>query len=345
MPIEIRQWNDIEEQFTDGLLLGNGASCAVHNGFRYDSLFGEAKKNNFFQSNDTLARAVADIFERFKKDDFEYVLRKLWQAKQVNAALEISCDKVDEAYKAIRYALIKTVRHTHVSYRDAEPQLTSIYQFMKQFKTVVSLNYDLIVYWARMLGNKEHGNWFKDCFQDGYFIDEWQDWNKPYKAQGSSLFFFPHGNLMLANRKNGKERKLKVPEGAKLLNSILNSWESEGSVPLFVCEGCSDHKKLAIQKSPYLHRIYREVLNEAGPTLVIYGWSMSPQDDHLFEKLKDAKLNRIAVSVYQNDQAFAQQAFDKLREIHRDAEIIFFDSKSPGCWNNPTSEEVAVDVF
>ena len=54
---EIYQWNDIKERFKHGLLLGNGASIAVHEGFAYPSLYEAARANNH------LTEQVTGIFD------------------------------------------------------------------------------------------------------------------------------------------------------------------------------------------------------------------------------------------------------------------------------------------
>ena len=131
---EIYQWRDIEEGFTHGLLLGNGASVAVDAGFSYGSLFDEAARLGH------LTPQVLNVFDRLGVNDFEFVLRRLWQAKIVNQALEIEPGRVEEAYQEVRSSLISTIRDVHVSYEEATPHLGLIYRFMQRFETVVSLN-------------------------------------------------------------------------------------------------------------------------------------------------------------------------------------------------------------
>lgn len=241
---EILQWNTISDRFNEGLLLGNGASVAVHQAFNYVSLFEEATKRGHITPN------VGEVFRSFGEHDFEVVLRKLWQAKLVNQALNIPAGRVEEAYTEVRTALIATVRDTHVTYNDARSHLTPIYNFLKQFQTVVSLNYDLIVYWAALLGNDALGvTWFKDCFQKNAFREDWEPMREPYgRARGSTLFFYPHGNLALVRTSIGSESKVYAREG-DLLDSILDRWTTGQVVPLFVCEGTSEQKKLAINSS------------------------------------------------------------------------------------------------
>jgi hypothetical protein len=137
---DIVEWNDIKDDFVDGgLLLGNGSSVAVSRSFAYESLFEEAKRLGY------LTAPVQGVFDKFGVEDFELVLRRLWQAKLVNEALGLPHGPVEVAYEKVRNALISTIRNIHVSHEDAEPHLENIYKFMSQFNKVISLNYDLIV--------------------------------------------------------------------------------------------------------------------------------------------------------------------------------------------------------
>lgn len=207
MPVDVLQWTEIAEHYTDALLLGNGASIAVDNRFSYKSLYQAASEAGF------LSEQVQQVFARFENStDFEYVLRKLWQAKQVNQALDIESDVVDMAYQQVRTALIQTVRTTHLTHAEALPNLEPIYQFMRRFKTVLSLNYDLIVYWAALRGNEELAgrHIFKDCLIGGVLDDDWPRLRTPIRrGQKVTLFFYPHGNLVLARNKHDVEQKLK----------------------------------------------------------------------------------------------------------------------------------------
>lgn len=79
----IEQWLDIADDFTESLLLGNGASRAVDNCFSYDSLKLRAEERGLFNQN------VTKLFRYFNTSDFELVLRLIWQASNVNKALDI----------------------------------------------------------------------------------------------------------------------------------------------------------------------------------------------------------------------------------------------------------------
>jgi hypothetical protein len=332
---KIKQWQNIQDDFNGGsLILGNGASMAVSDKFGYGSLFNEAKKL------DHLTKPVQKVFESFDVEDFELVLRRLWQAKKVNKALKIEHGKVEESYQQVRTALIETVRDTHVLYQEAEEHLEHIFLFMKPFKKVVSLNYDLIVYWAAMLGNQELGSWFKDCFTPHYFCDDWRERTEPYgKAKGATLFFYPHGNLVLHHHEFSSVKKITVGADDDLLESILDKWERKDLAPAFVCEGTKESKAQSISSCDYLEKVFYEVLPSLDQNIVIYGWAMAEQDEHLLEQIGKSRPEKVAISVYQNDDIFMGRVKKQLKDIGVN-KVIFFDSESAGAWNQPSTEYI-----
>lgn len=331
---EIHQWSDIKDRFEGGaLILGNGASMAIHAGFGYSSLRQAAEDKGH------ITRAVADIFRAFNTNDFELVLRRLWEATLVNKALGIERGRVEQAYQLVRSALISTVRDVHIPHEEAKRHFAPMFQFMKSFDTVFSLNYDLLVYWAMMASQDELGKWFKDGFQGGgVFREDWEVLRQPYRANGATLVFYPHGSLLTARRDDYTEGKLTLPPGggATLLDRILELWETGSASPLFVSEGTAEHKRKSIANSNYLSRVFREALPNAGESLVIYGWAISEQDAHILGQLRrtGSSLRRVAVSVYGGSQASAQQAEDALAAVGV-KEVSFFDAESPGCWIHP----------
>lgn len=331
--VEIVQWNDIKDKFHQGsLLLGNGSSIAVNDCFNYSSLYEEAVRLGYLTEN------VQAVFDKFDVNDFELVLRRLWQAKLVNEALGLPRGEVEEAYEDVRQALIATVRDTHVIYDDAREHLEPIYKFMQEFKFVVSLNYDLIVYWAAQFGNRTLNNWFKDCFQDSKFRSDWEILKNPYSAEGATLYFYPHGNLVLHREGFSGERKIQTGANDNLLEAILKKWEDENLAPAFICEGTEENKRDAISSCNYFERVFFEILPALEDTLVVYGWGFGDQDAHIIEQIAKSSIKKVAVSIYGDDQVLAGSIELKLAALNLD-ELVFFDSQSEGCWNNPVAEE------
>ncbi|PRY70640.1 DUF4917 family protein [Halomonas ventosae] len=330
MPFEIRPWSEISDRFNDTLLLGNGASIAVDDRFRYQSLKQHAIDNGLFNTD------VQSLFDFFHTDDFELILRIVWQATNVNKALEIDDQKTEQSYRHVRDCLIAAVRNIHPEHGAVSDKLPEIAKYMKGFKKIVSLNYDLIVYWAMMYGNElKNRHMFKDCFVGSEFDDDWSRFGDAYGNHDScSLVFYPHGNLIFARDKLENERK--ISSGADgLLESVLQKWERGSYVPLFVSEGTKQQKQKSIQSSYYLNTVYREVLTSVQDSLVVFGWGVGEHDLHIIERAAKSNVRRIAFSVFGDDQGYCNRVSQLVRdEFQQPCEVFFFDAESLECWTN-----------
>ena len=122
------------------------------------------------------------------------------------------------------------------------PKITN---FLERFDTVISLNYDLILYWAILWAN-DHSTvkYFKDCFiKEGEFESDWHWLRGAYGGRESTLVFYPHGNLVLATDFFGDTRKI-IRDGSlieiegkiykvtdsDLMQSIVEAWESNRQI-------------------------------------------------------------------------------------------------------------------
>jgi hypothetical protein len=329
---QINDWNNICAEYNRStLILGNGASIAVSRQFNYQSLLEHAFNNNLLNNEH-----INELFYFFETNDFELILRRIWQAHNVNQIFRINNTNLSQVYEEIRNGLIATVRSIHPSYQEVEPFLNNIYNFIKQFDTIISLNYDLIIYWALMHGlNINDGFSLKDCFINRNFDENWKRFREPiYGNRFTSLIFYLHGNLALGKNFHGNEYKIEN-NGINLLNLILDSWSRMETVPLFISEGTAKQKINSIHNSFYFSTIYREVLPEPKDSLVIYGWGIGPQDLHLLEKLRNCGIRNIAVSVYNNNQDYCQYINATLQRHFGNINIQFFDSNSSNCWIHP----------
>lgn len=336
MPHQIVQWTTIADWYRRGtILLGNGASIAVSRSFSYRSLLDHAKQNGL------LTEDVGRLFGSFGTEDFELILRLVWQATHVNKSLQIPDDRTNAAYRHVRECLIEAVRAIHPSYGEVQAHLPLMYQFLRSFDTVLSLNYDLLVYWTVTYGlNQADGHAFKDCFRgDATFDEEWGRYRRPHYERTNTLVFYPHGSLALC--RNVVEQELKIHAGgASLLEEILDWWRSERVVPLFVSEGTMPQKVSSIRSSYYLSTVYREVLTSPRQTLTLFGWGLGEHDRHLLQRMRNTGIQRVAVSVYGNDQDYCNYADQTIRaDLGHQVEVEFFDCESPGCWIQPLPEQ------
>ena len=144
------------------MLLGNGASRAISNDFRYSSLYYNAESKD--REYPLLPEDKA-IFESMMTTDFERALAALWTTEVVCKALgrNQTVSKVHERYESIQNALIGAVHGVHIPWSklSGENVLNKIESALKQYKSVYSTNYDLLLYWAIMTENPKI---FKDYF-------------------------------------------------------------------------------------------------------------------------------------------------------------------------------------
>lgn len=334
---KILEWNDIQDEFNDTILLGNGASIAIDNRFRYKSLLTEARKKRL------ISKEIESLFDYFRTQDFEFILSRVWHTYHINKALKIK-DKITlTAYNQIRDALIRVIHDIHPEYADIERYLSPISTFLSKFKTVLSLNYDLIIYWAMLYSNERYKRIkFKDCFQKSRFNYDWEEYRKPISgAKKTTLVFYPHGNLILANLIDGSEKKLKKGRIKNLLDQIIEFWNSKSYTPLFVSEGDSEQKLIAIRRSSYLDIVYNSILPSVENSIVIYGCSLDGNDDHIIESIFSSSIEKVAVSVYTGSddyKDYCERVSKKLRMYSERARkkitYCFYDSESKNCWIN-----------
>lgn len=356
MVSKIHKWDEIKEKYNQSIILGNGSSIAVNQKFQYESLYQKATELNFINSE------LNSLFNSFDTKDFEAIMHKLLQAEKVNESLSVDNNAILKAYKTCRESLIKIIQNIHPEYNDIVLQdLNNIASFLKNFNKVISLNYDLIIYWSMYRGNQtiyddegncvEQGNLFKDGFLertngDRYFNPDWEFLSEPHGTRKhATLVFYLHGNLSLANHILNKlyevDVKIVSPDAVHL-DVIFDKWNSGDYSPLFICEGESKRKLAAIKSSSYLSTVYYDVLNHIGSSIAVYGFSFSKQDEHIITRLREVSsrhcpIQNIAISVYvdggEND--YIKRVSDIIEtKIGRNITVEFYDAKSKGCWNN-----------
>lgn len=335
--VDLIEWTELRDDFTDGLVLGNGTSISIDDRFAYKSIL------DYASTSGRITEEVRAIFDHLHTEDFELILRIIWHASHVNEALGIEDDKTSEAYAGIRNSLIETIRDVHPEYQQVDGRLVNGRHFLRHFDTICSLNYDILVYWVMMIANElDERHSFKDCFNAREFDREWERMRDPIRGEEKcTLVFYPHGNLILARDKIENERKLFANNSSHdLLSSILASWESGAYIPLFVSEGTTDQKLKSISSSYYLGTVYREVLPRMGATLTTFGWSFGDQDMHIVDRLSVGKPRAIAVALPNNQDA--QANINRISQVIKDhmgskVDALFYDAASVQLWDHEDS--------
>lgn len=354
---EVKNWADIRNEFEDAtLIIGNGTSIAIDECFKLFSLKKVAEEKEWI---DEKLNQLFTEFDTKNEGNFELILQFIWHAKLVNDYLEVDNEVVTRAYETVKNALIKSVREGHCNYSTAHSYFPFIYTFTSLFKNIVSLNYDLILYWSIMYGNEQDdGHEFSDCLvknrgeqyitlkKDLDFLRKsYQPYRRSQKTRyidRKTLVFYPHGNLILL--KDIHHQEIKLEKGADSLKRIEDKWQTNQFIPIFVSEGTTEQKKYAINQSRYLSFIYDDVLpqlHEHEIQLVIIGWSLGDQDRHILEQIIGGRKNskkkgRIAIGIRRSSmEKNCQKFIEKIKKLNSEVKITFFDSQSSGCWNNP----------
>lgn len=332
--MELHKWSDIRDKFTQNILLGNGASIAIDKRLSYHSLYERVCESG--RLNDEIIR----MFKHFRTTNFEFIMKLLLEASRVNEVLEIDDGKTKDYYYEIRDSLINTIRDIHPKHESVEDLLPKMASFLKNFAEVLSLNYDLLVYWSMLEGNERFGcQWFKDGYYYGEFDNDFA--NYMYEPQppatGATLVFYPHGSLFLVTDIDGDEKKLSRHEDEALIETVLARWKEKDYIPLFVSEGDTTAKFHAITRSNYLRTVYDLVLRRMTGSLVIYGWSASEQDEHIFDGIDHKGITDIAVSVHTANpdwESYCERIDERFARTHnlRDSSIYFFGTQCDGCW-------------
>ncbi|MGB3496231.1 MAG: DUF4917 family protein [Elainellaceae cyanobacterium] len=116
--LNLYDWPEIRDDHKwTGLLMGNGASCAVWQNFSYTSLFDRASSPSNLQY--FLSQEEITLFKKYQTHNFERVLEKLSTAWITNQFLGESPNsqiqrKISHHYQNIQNALIAAVRSVHI---------------------------------------------------------------------------------------------------------------------------------------------------------------------------------------------------------------------------------------
>jgi hypothetical protein len=313
----LEDWDVVKSQCQwNGILIGNGSSRAVWDGFGYESLFETSRSKDI---NDPLDSSDVALFGEFSTTNFEQILEALSTARRVGECLSQSTDLIAARYQHIRTALVESVHKRHVPWAEVStPVLSAIRTSLLEYEWVYSTNYDLLIYWAIM---QDAAKGFKDFFFDGRLFDaaDTHVWGKVTRV------LFLHGGLHLQREHSGDTMK-RVSDGfGNLLETFGSTLSVDGPVPLFVAEGRSEDKVRAIRRSDYLTFCFEQLTTHNGP-LVVFGHSLSDSDLHIIRALNRASIPAIAVSIVcESDEKNVERKAAVIKALPNH-ELRFFDA-------------------
>jgi hypothetical protein len=323
----MKTFEQVLEELGEGaepaLLVANGFSQAWNpDVFNYANLL---EKADFGASNEVLR----GLFTHFQTYDFEKVMHQLLGAEAVAMAYgadDAVTQKIATDQQVLKDTLIATIGATHPSRPSdvTSAQFTVARTFLARFTRVFSLNYDLLLYWARNQELPPEGFKSDDGFRAG------RRW-APDEADQN--VFFLHGGLHLYDTGEEIKKLAYKGSGESIIDQVRDNL-AEGRFPLFVSEPTADKKKSRIERNPYLSYCFRE-LAELNTVLVVFGHSVHENDKHIFDQIRRSDVSKVYVSLYgdENTPANARTKANAQSFLAKAGRVIeFFSAESTPAW-------------
>ena len=159
------------------ILIGNGFSISISNSFSYHGLREKV--------DEQVNPAVDRLFNKLKSDDFELLLSKVSDAKDVIEALTDGQIIVSDSISAeIRKRLILAVQSIHpISPINDMLDPQAVNKVLQDYNDIFTTNYDLYSYWCR-LGDEGFN------IVDFFFKNHTFDRNNVEKRGRLAMYFF-----------------------------------------------------------------------------------------------------------------------------------------------------------
>lgn len=175
---------------------------------------------------------------------------------------------------------------------------------------------------VKAIFEEEKSNEFLSKINDGY-VQQTVFGKKEFiynvNNETQNLFFL-HGAFHIY--KDGKSYKKITQQSDKALyeklEDVLNSEEQE-----VVCVFQHNNKMDAINDNGYLKHCY-DKLEQISSNLVIIGSSLDDNDNHIFEKINNSKIDTIYISEFEKKDDIMKKAKEKFPQKH----IYLFDAKT-----------------
>jgi hypothetical protein len=334
-------YEEVLEESAGGrhLLLGNGFSIACKPElFRYDNLFGQADFSN--------AKRAREAFRKMRTSNFEAVIRAL---RDFSLLADLyAADDPKAKRRAVRDSdKLRTILVSAVA--DCHPDLPfsiepesyrNCRDFLRPYKSINTLNYDLLLYWALMqdaLGDDPIpcDDGFRKPAEDPEAA--YVTWD-PDNSNSQNVRYL-HGALHLYDTGVEMKKFTWVNTGVPLVEQIRAAL-NQNYYPVFVSEGTSAEKIARIRHNDYLSKMYRGFTMIQG-SIVVFGHSLDPCDDHIFiDRIgRHGKTKNLFVSIYGDPESSANKAIIRnaqkiaiMRSDKRPLAVRFFDASSVETW-------------
>jgi len=306
------------------ILFGNGFSIAQGGaGFSYSTLL----EKSGLQSG----TPIRNVFEVLNTVDFEEVMHALEHAAQIESAYGDNerSTRFHADSAVVRDALINAIHQVHpgIRFDIPEAQRNACVNFLNQFDTIFTLNYDLLLYWVILHGaSKKHS--------DGFGLGDEVNGFRTFRTDANCTTYYLHGALHLFLGPQLETRK-RVVTTDTIINDIAATIRELKRLPLFVAEGSSIQKKAKINSVPYLRHCC-ESLEAAPASLFVFGHAVGNNDHHIYDVIFNSAIKDLFFCVNQPAQNL-QKMKERLAPYHErspDVKIIYVDAATAKVWNS-----------
>jgi Domain of unknown function (DUF4917) len=308
------QWDEIADDFEwKTLVLGNGLSINVWPRFAYRSLYDHARDEGLTEQDRALFADTAN---------FERVLGDISTAIRVGEVVGLDTAPLYTRYRSVQLALGNAIRDVHVRRSNVPtPTLARIRSSLTEFAWIFTTSYDLLLYWSMASGGRFAP--FVDDFRYGEF-----DASRAQVFVGQIPVYYLHGALHLIVSGAGATRKLRQTTIRTLLEQFGQPIPGDpGARPLLVTEGSSRDKLRAIEGNAYLAHCLDRLRERNEPT-VVFGSSLSDQDQHLVDALNEHPDRPVAVSMLPGaKRSLGPRQMDVYGRLDVET-LVFFDATS-----------------
>lgn len=306
------------------ILFGNGFSQEWNSKiFNYESIL---KAADFGERHEILK----SLFERFETYDFEAIMKSLEASEKILEAYRKCSQVLDQIRKdkiLLKESLISAISNTHPDLPDdvTEEQYVAVRKFISGFENIYTLNYDLLLYWARNKTNLEPHDYETD---DGF-----RDERRWVGYESEQQVHYLHGGLHIYDTKTDIKKHAYTSFGKTILDQVRENLKKD-KFPLFVSEPDYKKKRNRIDHNPYLKYCYESIRNLEG-TLFIYGHSMGENDKHIFDQIKKGKLERVYVSIFgdENNEENSRSKVNARTYLEGpELTVEFYEAESTPVW-------------
>lgn len=323
--ITFAQALDQTEKPNRHVLLGNGFSQAWnHEIFNYKYLFERAD----FGVRD---EAIKSIFHKFETYDFESVMFNMLASADVLESYggdQALIDLIRRDTETLKESLIQVITdcHPNLPSRISDEEYELGRHFLHEFKQIFTLNYDLLMYWARNKSEIEPEAFRTD---DGF---RWPSAWTPYREDVKQQIFFLHGALHLYDTGTTIKKHAYNNDAERGIIEQVRANLRVNKFPLFVSEPTYFKKAEKIKHNPYLDYCFRKLKQLTGDVF-IYGHSFDESDKHIFDELKESGADRFFISIFGDENsAQNQRTIANARTFLAPKDVVLFSAASTPIW-------------